>query len=677
MKPEHTIEAPLAIGTMTSIAKEESNQMPHILEVPEWLECAKELLGKYWGKTDAFHSEFRETVLPGGSTRIELEQGEAYESACDLLAAWDYYRKGIPKNQLSRFRELWIHILFVDRIQRHIDQDIKEDWDEFSALISMTEQGYSFVDETTYHQDGTMSKRRLSAKETIEYWGKDSHHRIRKLIEDGASESEVQELINSLEGNQSGLSRFAKDYKRDFERLGEITSAIEEMVLRGKPPEIRIEDYFPREWQSRFRILKDGLKFPDIAIVLVIMTTVAAMLPPKIKIKGWSMSEIPLLWLFLVGQSGTAKSVLLKLLVTDAMVEPIAHIEALDRIDNELRQQTQNEPGAERLPQLRRRNLIYTAPTTQGIRADMAQHGEEIPGLLVRDELNGWLQQMANPLNNAGDTEFWLSGYDAVYSNDVFADASKSRQVKKGKLGVIGGIQPRVFSEQMSRGNANGFNSRPLFVHLPRTKRILLNSDDQTELLSQELGRIYLRALQDESTRYELSPDASNLFKQLYDELEERSIEAGSEEVEALWAKAPGQVLRTAAAVQFVLNATGMEPQQSKQIPWQQPEKTITLVGTKAVQLAANLVMAGKVVGVQLQERSANPMLVKADTIVEYVRKRQGKATTAGVSLAAIRKGAFSGSNRPTLSEIKQIAVMLCSRGQVQIVDGGKAIRVV
>jgi len=522
-----------------------------------------------------------------------------------------------------------------------------------------------------------MSKRRLSAKETIKYWEKDSHHRIRKLIEDGASESEVQELINSLEGNQSGLSRFAKDYKRDFERLGEITSAIEEMVLRGKPPEIRIEDYFPREWQSRFRILKDGLKFPDIAIVLVIMTTVAAMLPPKIKIKGWSMSEIPLLWLFLVGQSGTAKSVLLKLLVTDAMVEPIAHIEALDRIDNELRQQTQNEPGAERLPQLRRRNLIYTAPTTQGIRADMAQHGEEIPGLLVRDELNGWLQQMANPLNNAGDTEFWLSGYDAVYSNDVFADASKSRQVKKGKLGVIGGIQPRVFSEQMSRGNANGFNSRPLFVHLPRTKRILLNSDDQTELLSQELGRIYLRALQDESTRYELSPDASNLFKQLYDELEERSIEAGSEEVEALWAKAPGQVLRTAAAVQFVLNATGMEPQQSKQIPWQQPEKTITLVGTKAVQLAANLVMAGKVVGVQLQERSANPMLVKADTIVEYVRKRQGKATTAGVSLAAIRKGAFSGSNRPTLSEIKQIAVMLCSRGQVQIVDGGKAIRVV
>jgi len=677
MKTEHTIETSLAITTLACNRTKERHQMPHILEVPEWLECAKELLGKYWGKTDAFHSEFRETALPGGSTRIELDQGEAYESACEVLAAWESFRKDIPKNQPSRFKDLWIHILFVDRIQRHIDQDIKEDWDEFSALITMAEQGYRFIDETTHHRDGTMSKRRLSAKEAIEYWEKDSHHRIRKLIGDGASESEVQELINSLEGNQSGLSRFAKDYRKDFERLGEITSAIEEMVLRGKPPEIRIEDYFPGEWQSRFRILKDGLKFPDIAIVLVIITTVAAMLPPKIKIKGWSMSEIPLLWLFLIGQSGTAKSVLLKLLVTDAMAEPIAHIETLDRIDNELRQQTQNEPGVERLPQLRRRNLIYTAPTTQGIRADMAQHGEEIPGLLVRDELNGWLEQMANPLNNAGDTEFWLSGYDAVYSNDVFADASKSRQVKKGKLGVIGGIQPRVFSEQMSRGNANGFNSRPLFVHLPRTKRILLNSDDQTEMLSQELGRIYLRALQDESVRYELSPDASNLFKQLYDELEERSIEAGSEEVEALWAKAPGQVLRTAAAVQFVLNATGMEPQQSKQIPWQQPEKTITLVGTKAVQLAANLVMAGKVVGVQLQERSANPMLVKADTIVEYVRKRQGKATTAGVSLAAIRKGAFSGSNRPTLSEIKQIAVMLCSRGQVQIVDGGKAIRVV
>ena len=100
-------------------------------------------------------------------------------------------------------------------------------------------------------------------------------------------------------------------------------------------------------------------------------------------------------------------------------------------------------------------------------------------------------------------------------------------------------------------------------------------------------------------------------------------------------------------------------------------------ISAETLQLAANLVMAGKVTGVQMHERSSNPMLARTDQMLDYARKRQGKSPAEGVGLAAIRKGAFRSGNRPTLEELKQLATVLQSRGVVQLLKGGKAIRVV
>lgn len=100
-------------------------------------------------------------------------------------------------------------------------------------------------------------------------------------------------------------------------------------------------------------------------------------------------------------------------------------------------------------------------------------------------------------------------------------------------------------------------------------------------------------------------------------------------------------------------------------------------ISAETLQLAANLVMAGKVTGVQMHERSSNPMLARTDQLLDYARKRQGKTPAEGVSLAAIRKGAFRSGNRPTLEELKQLATVLQSRGVVQLLKSGKAIRVI
>ena len=101
-----------------------------------------------------------------------------------------------------------------------------------------------------------------------------------------------------------------------------------------------------------------------------------------------------------------------------------------------------------------------------------------------------------------------------------------------------------------------------------------------------------------------------------------------------------------------------------------------TVVSTRSLQLAANLVMAGKTRAVELHERAANPMLERADKLLESARKRQGKAEGKGVLLSDIRKG-WSSRDRPTIVELKQMAAVLASRGLVQMLNGNKSIRVV
>ena len=62
-------------------------------------------------------------------------------------------------------------------------------------------------------------------------------------------------------------------------------------------------------------VIKEGLKFQDDVIVSTIVCVVGAMLPPTSRIHGFSMAEKIILWLFFIGTSGTAKSVLLKVLM--------------------------------------------------------------------------------------------------------------------------------------------------------------------------------------------------------------------------------------------------------------------------------------------------------------------------------------------------------------------------
>ena len=699
-------------------------ERPLVVDVDRWVKETTNLLRKGWQQYDRFrfrHDEDSDKYEPkpwhelgsSDSESIESIDGDLARKATLLWMEFDELLHVIPQTRFFEVFTLW------NELEQHIDpdgiiqlgrQDIRnqrrseelkklgkhreaalwllpkdqweqpsecslKDWANIIKPFNRTEFDEpltEFFARVELARVGLCPGRSNTPTQALKAHQDDAHTKIREMLDAGSSASDIQELINhQFKGyNQAGLAKFADQHRVELERRQDLADALENLLLRGAPPTINLAEYFPTDWLPMFRVLREGLKFSDEAIVMTVMAGVASMLPPEVRINAWSMEEIPTVWLFHIGSSGTAKSVLLSKLISQPMKKPIAAIDGWNDRERE-RRKASSEAG-DVLPPFRKRNLIYTSPTTQGIRADLAVHGEEVPGILVKDELSSWLKQMAKEEGaSVGDVEFWLSSYDGAYSNDVFADDKKSREVRCGKLGVIGTIQPKVFLEQLEAGNANGFNSRPLFVHLPRHRRELIQPDAQSEKLTDKLGEVYLGALEDSNHRYILTPEAEGMFQELFNQLEELSLQANSEEVEALWAKGPGQVLRVAAAVHFIRVATGQEDLVERGFA-----KKATVVSTRSLQLAAKLVMAGKTRAVELHERAANPMVDMADRVMEMVMKLQGKAQGKGVRLSEIRKSGWSGPNRPQLDELKQLAVMLQSRGLVQLLDSGMAIRV-
>ena len=167
------------------------------------------------------------------------------------------------------------------------------------------------------------------------------------------------------------------------------------------------------------------------------------------------------------------------------------------------------------------------------------------------------------------------------------------------------------------------------------------------------------------------SAAAEEAFHRLFDQLEDLSLQAGSEEVEAMWAKGSSQVLRVAAAIHFLRIATGQEEHEEHGLI-----SRVTVVSERSLELAAKLVMSGKTRAAQLHERVANPMLAQAERLLEKAKKLQGNAPGRGVPLSRLRTN-FSSKDRPSAADLKQMTVILHSRGLVQLLDGGKSIRVV
>ena len=697
------------------------------IDIEDWCNRAIELLAKNWQQFDAFDCIVEPVALEDipleGPEIVTTKRGRLCNEHAVLVSDAEFINWD-DVNSNPKIKRLYCFI-YVALLAHGPDGDrqlVRGPVEMFLTIVK------------TVKETGDFPKTEQQQQQS----------KLDELIAEGASKKEIlQSAAATGVTNTYSLERYADAAQAEQDAEEDILDAIDKLMDAGEVPDIRLEDYVPAKWIPGFRVLRDGLKFQDDVLVAVIVCCVGAMLPPTARIQAKSMEEKVILWMFLIGTSGVAKSVLIKLLcLTPLNFGVVPAVKVVNGKENDdfrkqkaeyhkekskwdkLKPEQKEGKGPPSPPEpCRKKNVIYTSPTTQGIRADLAEFGPIIPSLLAKDELSSWFKEMGSTARQT-DMEFYLSAYDGSYSNEVFADARLSREVTEASLSVLGGTQPKVFLQYLEAGNANGFNARPLFFQVPRLARTLLDKLNADHDLTIYLGDLYEAAFRlgpidpllaysegfshgegppvpdlNRKPKFWLSDSATEKFVEVFNHLEEKSISAGSDEIEALWAKAPGQVLRVAAAIQFMRTYTGMEPPSDD---WQPPDDLLPngfwrnlrqrfnydeslvedhvrkfhpRVSTETIILATRLVIAGKTQGVDLVERGKNPIQEMLRVFLAYVKKHTPKSSSKGVKLSTIRKNAWNHRARPSAPDIKQMAQLAKSQGLVVLVEGGTAVR--
>lgn len=430
------------------------------------------------------------------------------------------------------------------------------------------------------------------------------HARIRQLIDTGSSPAVLQEYINGASGSgisPYGLSRYAESYREEVARREHQADVAEELAAAVATPkqEIVLADHLPAAWVRLMTVPREGLRIPDAALAMILVVITTCLLPPTCRIRGASITEALVVWLLLVGTSGTAKSAVMEMLLLTPyrqVVKPWLREEHKRRIAEWRAALTQADEAKAKgevpppVPPKPRPIDILPTPggTVEGLEANQANWGPIAPMLYWADELEAWIDNILNPKGGgANSAGFWNSSYSQGHRYAPLADETKVRIINEGKISVVGGAQPSVMRDAIAAtGTGSGFWARPLMVTIPRLPRKLLDDHGDLIRLAALLGDFY-RAMLDRSHdaaeappepddtgvdrvrprpgfinrlgdfEFRLTKAAGARFREFFNSCEERRMTSRTEAQDALWAKAASTALRLSAGQQILFDYEG------------------------------------------------------------------------------------------------------------------------
>ena len=261
------------------------------IDVEDWCARAIELLAKNWQQFDAFDCTVEPSSLAASDfAAVEAKPGRLHDKHAWLITEAEFLDWDNPDPTSKRIY-CFVYVLLVAHGpggERHLTNGTAKSFLNTIKVIKETGE-YPQTDEQKLLSD------------------------VDQLVADGATPAEILRSAASKGiSNTYNLERYADAARQEQESADAITEAIDRYMDEGEIPEIHLADFFPAKWLPCFRVLKEGLKFKDDVIVATIVCTVGAMLPPTSRVHGYSMSEKIIVWLFLIGTSGTAKSALMK-----------------------------------------------------------------------------------------------------------------------------------------------------------------------------------------------------------------------------------------------------------------------------------------------------------------------------------------------------------------------------
>jgi hypothetical protein len=224
------------------------------------------------------------------------------------------------------------------------------------------------------------------------------------------------------------------------------------------------------------------------------------------------------------------------------------------RWEADKRQTPKGEPVPEPPEEPTMERTVVDDTTVEALQSVLATNPRGI--IVAKDELSGWVRSMDQYKQGKGaDRQFWLS----AWSNHPVAVDRKGKGVptiiERPWVSVVGSIQPSVFPELVA-GREDGLQDRFL-ISYPEPQRTRLSDDDISPEASDRVKHLYdeLASLgMKEGENGEsvpgvvpLTPDAWELFKELSNKLQDETNAPGFPwRLEGVWGKLEAHLARLA-----------------------------------------------------------------------------------------------------------------------------------
>ncbi|MCS7031799.1 MAG: DUF3987 domain-containing protein [Gloeomargarita sp. SKYG116] len=262
-----------------------------------------------------------------------------------------------------------------------------------------------------------------------------------------------------------------------------------------------------------------SFNLPPELLLSVFLVTASSLIPHKLELGDEYL--IPgILWLGVVGDSGTGKSPVL-----DTFTRPLAKLqtEAFNKYEQEMeewRLALENLEKGEKRPSQPNRRFYYLSDFTWESLAPALKARNHL--LIYSDELAGFVfGQNQYKQRGGNDRQRWLTAYNGGVI-DV-QRVGKSYHIPDACLSVLGGIQPSTLRKLIAndREVIDGFWARFMWVEMPHRKQPC--PIDMPEVnLSGLLISIY-RVLDQRasvSTTFRLCPQGKRIWRQWWDEIQ-------------------------------------------------------------------------------------------------------------------------------------------------------------
>lgn len=197
------------------------------------------------------------------------------------------------------------------------------------------------------------------------------------------------------------------------------------------------------------------------------------------------------------------------------------------------------------------RQLSISGGTRAGLRDMLDKHAKHGWGvLIIADELAGNIKNKSTTYN-IGLEEDELSYYEGNGKREALKDDMASTE-EDVLLSIVGGIQPKVFSQFNDGSDFNGRWARYNLISQPLAPMIIPENPGARIDLTPLMAGFYKAIATLPELHLRLSPEAEEAMRRLYNTCEMRRVEAKTQSMQALWGKAPGKIGRIAGLLHII-----------------------------------------------------------------------------------------------------------------------------